>query len=190
MLGDTAAQAVIFVTGLAERVMAAVGFGFNQAVFAVVGKTLITIGTVPLADVTPGVVGEAQVFPGLETVVWAQGLGGAQVAGRVVAEVLITELGVVRFAATQLANGIVLVVCNTAVLIDLPQEFACLAVFIAAMDQRGGMVRMAEQTVLLLIELRELFMRQLNGGLPAFTAEAVIPKAARQASLGTQGLPM
>ncbi|GGM15805.1 hypothetical protein GCM10009425_28410 [Pseudomonas asuensis] len=62
--------------------MAAVGFGFNQAVFAVVGKTLITIRIVPLADVTPSVVGEAQVFPGLEAVVWAQGLGGAQVAGR------------------------------------------------------------------------------------------------------------
>ncbi|WP_083397912.1 MULTISPECIES: hypothetical protein [Pseudomonas] len=43
MLGNTAAQAVVFVSGLAERVMAAIGFGFNQAVFAVVGKTLITI---------------------------------------------------------------------------------------------------------------------------------------------------
>ncbi|MGS0943171.1 hypothetical protein ACVA51_21895 [Pseudomonas luteola] len=99
----------------------------------------------PLAHVTPGIVGEAQVFPGLEAVVWAQGLRGAQVAGRVVAKVLITELGVVRFAATQLTNGIVLVIRSATVLIDLPQEFARLAVFIATMNQRGGMFRMADR---------------------------------------------
>ena len=145
MLGDTAAKAVIFIAGLAERVMAAIGFGFNQAVLAIVGKALIAIRTVPLAHVTPGVIGEAQVFPGLEAVVRAQGLGAGQVAGRVVTKVLITELGVVRFAATQLANGIVFVIRSAAVLIDLPQEFAGLAVLIATMDERGGMFRMADR---------------------------------------------